>query len=100
MNRSQTPVTHTSSKIYLDVDWTENGGDAYLARGAAIMMEMRAKVREKTGFTCSAGIAHNKVMRGFERRKLIQNLSAFLCNFVVLLTSATSDRSEACRWTP
>ncbi|XP_018496659.1 DNA polymerase eta [Galendromus occidentalis] len=44
------------------VDWTEDGGDAYLARGAAIMMEMRAKVLQETGFTCSAGISHNKIV--------------------------------------
>ena len=32
-----------------------------LAVGAAIMEEMRKAVYDKTGFRCSAGIAHNKV---------------------------------------
>ena len=32
-----------------------------LALGAILADEMRAAVLEQTGFTCSAGIAHNKV---------------------------------------
>lgn len=32
-----------------------------LAVGASIIEEMRAAIYEKTGFRCSAGIAHNKV---------------------------------------
>ena len=32
-----------------------------LAVGAIVASEMREAVFEKTGFTCSAGIAHNKV---------------------------------------
>ena len=30
--------------------------------GAVIVEEMRAAVWEQTGFRCSAGIAHNKVL--------------------------------------
>jgi nucleotidyltransferase/DNA polymerase involved in DNA repair len=32
-----------------------------LAMGAVIIQQARDAVKEKTGFTCSAGIAHNKV---------------------------------------
>ena len=32
-----------------------------LAMGAVIIQRARDAVKEKTGFTCSAGIAHNKV---------------------------------------
>ena len=33
-----------------------------LAMGALIIQEARKAIKEKTGFTCSAGIAHNKVI--------------------------------------
>lgn len=33
-----------------------------LATAAALVEEMRASVLEKTGFHCSAGISHNKVL--------------------------------------
>jgi DNA polymerase eta len=36
--------------------------DKYLAYGALIVEEMRAFVFKQTGFTCSAGISHNKVL--------------------------------------
>ena len=36
-----------------------------LAIGAIVVNEMRDAVLEKTGFTCSAGIAHNKVLARF-----------------------------------
>lgn len=32
-----------------------------LAMGAVIVQQAREAVKKKTGFTCSAGIAHNKV---------------------------------------
>lgn len=35
--------------------------DALLACGAVIVAELRAAVLAETQFTCSAGIAHNKV---------------------------------------
>ncbi len=37
--------------------------DAKLAIGAEIVGQMRRAVFEKTGFRCSAGIAHNKVSK-------------------------------------
>lgn len=33
-----------------------------LLLGAAIANEIRAKVKEETGYECSAGIAHNKIL--------------------------------------
>ena len=36
-----------------------------LAIGAIIASEMRAAVLKETQFTCSAGVAHNKVMSSF-----------------------------------
>lgn len=36
--------------------------DRMLAHAAAIVEEMRTAVYEKTGYRCSAGIAHNKVI--------------------------------------
>ncbi|OQR66214.1 DNA polymerase eta-like [Tropilaelaps mercedesae] len=44
------------------IDWTTCGADVLLARGADIMTRMRQEVLRKTQFTCSAGIAHNKVV--------------------------------------
>uniref|UniRef100_A0A6B0VG47 DNA polymerase eta n=1 Tax=Ixodes ricinus TaxID=34613 RepID=A0A6B0VG47_IXORI len=38
------------------------GGDLLLARGCALVERVRAGVLEQTGFDCSAGIAHNKVL--------------------------------------
>ena len=35
-----------------------------LAVGASILEDMRRAVYDKTGFSCSAGIAHNKVRQG------------------------------------
>jgi DNA polymerase eta len=35
--------------------------DKLLACGAIIVAQLRVKVLEETQFTCSAGIAHNKV---------------------------------------
>lgn len=40
-------------------EWLK-GGDLSLAVGALVAMEMRQAVMEGAGFTCSAGIAHNK----------------------------------------
>ena len=42
-------------------EWLEGGEGLSLAVGALVAMEMRQAVLEGTGFTCSAGIAHNKV---------------------------------------
>lgn len=39
-----------------------NERNRYLAMGALIIQKAREAVKEKTGFTCSAGIAHNKVL--------------------------------------
>lgn len=36
--------------------------DLKLLIGAAIVNEIRAKVKELTGYECSAGIAHNKIL--------------------------------------
>lgn len=33
--------------------------------GASIVTEIRQAVRDKTGYTCSAGIAHNKILAKF-----------------------------------
>ena len=41
-----------------------------LAMGAIIIQEARDAVKQKTGFTCSAGIAHNKVIRVLCREKM------------------------------
>ena len=45
----------------------ENGGDQIIDRrlaiGAAIVEELRAAVFRDTGFRCSAGVAHNKVIQ-------------------------------------
>ncbi|XP_029843393.3 DNA polymerase eta [Ixodes scapularis] len=38
------------------------GGDSLLARGCALVERIRAAVLEQTGFDCSAGVAHNKVL--------------------------------------
>ena len=45
-------------------DWLSDEGNDHelaLAVGAMITLEMRQAVYQETGFTCSAGIAHNKV---------------------------------------
>lgn len=42
--------------------------DVKLAIGAEIVGKMRAAVYEKTSFRCSAGIAHNKVIRNIHSR--------------------------------
>lgn len=39
-----------------------NCAELYLAVGALLVEEMRAAVEEHTGFRCSAGISHNKVL--------------------------------------
>ena len=44
-----------------------------LAQTAVIVEEMRAAVYEKTGYRCSAGIAHNKVIV----LKFMQNVSIY-----------------------
>lgn len=47
--------------------------DKLLACGAIIVARLRMKVLEETKFTCSAGIAHNKVV------------SVKIANFIVYL---------------
>lgn len=37
-------------------------GEALLAAGAAVVAELRADVRTQTGYTCSAGLAHTKLL--------------------------------------
>lgn len=39
----------------------QNCAELQLTIGALIVEEMRAAVEKHTGFTCSAGISHNKV---------------------------------------
>lgn len=49
-----------------DVSDDESNDDHQLQRlalGAVIVEEMRAAIFKKTGFKCSAGIAHNKVSK-------------------------------------
>eukprot|EP00096_Caligus_rogercresseyi_P003587 TRINITY_DN1682_c0_g2_i1.p1 TRINITY_DN1682_c0_g2~~TRINITY_DN1682_c0_g2_i1.p1 ORF type:complete len:615 (+),score=136.55 TRINITY_DN1682_c0_g2_i1:362-2206(+) len=45
-------------------DWLRslNADDVRLALGAKIMEEVRQRVFDKTGYRCSAGIAHNKIL--------------------------------------
>ncbi|KAK9812531.1 hypothetical protein WJX73_006603 [Symbiochloris irregularis] len=43
-----------------DQSWGD--GERLLATTAAIMVELRAAVRAELGYTCSAGIAHNKIL--------------------------------------
>ena len=45
-----------------DVAVTSSADDLRLAVAACIVEEMRKAVFDVTGFRCSAGIAHNKVM--------------------------------------
>ncbi|XP_022695499.1 DNA polymerase eta-like isoform X2 [Varroa jacobsoni] len=52
----------TNRDFLSNIDWKVRGGDAFLARGAEIMTQMRREVFLKTKFTCSAGISHNKVV--------------------------------------
>lgn len=44
---------------------SNESADFKLAVGAVIVEEMREQVLSKTGFHCSAGIAHNKVSKSF-----------------------------------
>ena len=39
-----------------------NENNKCLAMGALIIQKAREAIKEKTGFSCSAGIAHNKVL--------------------------------------
>lgn len=39
-----------------------NKNDIKLLIGASIVSEIRAAVKERTGYECSAGIAHNKIL--------------------------------------
>lgn len=51
------------SYIYDEEEDENRQWDKRLATAAVIMEEIRAAVRDETGFRCSAGIAHNKVFR-------------------------------------
>ncbi|XP_053669837.1 DNA polymerase eta [Anopheles nili] len=53
---SSTAENSTSDKFEF------NKSDLKLLVGASIVNEIRAAVKEKTGFDCSAGIAHNKIL--------------------------------------
>lgn len=46
-----------------------------LAVGAVVVEEMRAAVYAKTGFRCSAGIAHNKVSQAFTQNQTLVTFS-------------------------
>ena len=41
---------------------TNKKSNIKLMLAAAIVNEIRAEVKSKTGFTCSAGIGHNKIL--------------------------------------
>ena len=41
-------------------DWPED--ELLLATGSAVVAELRAEVRRKLGYSCSAGVAHNKLL--------------------------------------
>ncbi|KAA0717598.1 DNA polymerase eta [Triplophysa tibetana] len=49
-------------KQWLDSLSQVNGAELHLAVGALLVGEMRAAVEKHTGFRCSAGISHNKVL--------------------------------------
>ena len=52
-------------RSWLERAWGEmsgSAGDQRLAVAGVILEEMRLAVYEQTGFRCSAGISHNKVL--------------------------------------
>ena len=56
------PTSSQESKDESLKAWLEGEGvDFELAVGAVVVKEMRNAVYQKLGFTCSAGVAHNKV---------------------------------------
>ena len=56
------PTSSQESKDKSLKAWLEGEGvDFELAVGAVVVREMRNAVYQKLGFTCSAGVAHNKV---------------------------------------
>lgn len=55
-----------------------DGNIRRLAVGAIIVSEMRKAVLKETQFTCSAGIAHNKV-RGFYKQMFFRLHDPFFC---------------------
>lgn len=51
-----------------------NGAELHLAVGALLVGEMRAAVEKHTGFRCSAGISHNKVLIGDDVLKTVNTV--------------------------
>eukprot|EP00931_Biecheleriopsis_adriatica_P088959 TRINITY_DN63174_c0_g1_i1.p1 TRINITY_DN63174_c0_g1~~TRINITY_DN63174_c0_g1_i1.p1 ORF type:complete len:665 (-),score=149.97 TRINITY_DN63174_c0_g1_i1:164-2158(-) len=63
------PMSHASREWWkrtVPADWSPHDAwppdDSLLAAGAAIVARARAAVRERLGFTCSAGVASNKLL--------------------------------------
>lgn len=76
--------------------------DKLLSCGAIIVAQLRVKVLEETQFTCSAGIAHNKVY--IHSFLSIEVWSLLLCKPLFLLQSSPKmllcfvDVSKTCQW--
>lgn len=58
-----------------------------LAVGAMIVEEMRAAVEQQTGFRCSAGISHNKVifLFVFSKEVFIQNILFHILIIIIII---------------
>lgn len=65
----------------------QSDADKHLTVAAVIVEEMRAAVYQDTGFRCSAGIAHNKVVKLLPSTETsflhICNIAYFLCHIKV-----------------
>ena len=63
--KKEEEVDKEFSRVRALSQWLEdegNGRELMLAVGALVAKEMRQAVFDETGFTCSAGIGHNKVL--------------------------------------
>lgn len=58
--------------------------DKLLACGALIVAELRLQVLEETEFTCSAGIAHNKVEIVFHPQETCKTLEVDCVYFIFI----------------
>ncbi|KFM23101.1 DNA polymerase eta [Auxenochlorella protothecoides] len=58
----QVPTAHGKADLTLYRAAGRRPGEALLAAGAAVVAELRADVRTQTGYTCSAGLAHTKLL--------------------------------------